>query len=85
MLESNGKITKVNSELGYAFAEVKGAGKVFVSPNTNFSDLSFDDLKVGDLVRLTVENTDRGLHAASIRTQRPGTKTQSTRSPEAMA
>lgn len=65
-MELVGKITKINNDLEYAFAEIKGSGKVFISPNTNYQGIKFSDLKVNDLVQISIEETDRGLHAPKL-------------------
>jgi hypothetical protein len=82
-LELVGKITKINNDLEYAFAEVKGTGKVFISPNTKYQGIKFTELKIDDLVRISVEETDRGLHAAALALKDQPTKKATKRPPEA--
>lgn len=82
-MELIGKITKINNDLEYAFAEVKGTGKVFISPNTNYQGIKFTELKIDDFVRISVEETGRGLHAAKLSLKDQPVAKAAKRSPEA--
>ena len=73
-MQVSGKIVIiVNDELGfggrmqYGFVKVKGMEDVFFNNTTSsFLNTSFKDLKIGDRVRITVKQTDRGPFAENL-------------------
>jgi cold shock CspA family protein len=65
-VSNTGKITKINSELGYGFVQVAKIGDVFFSSETRFSGTTFESLKVHDSVQLSVIETERGPFAESL-------------------
>lgn len=65
-MANTGKITKINSELGYGFVQVAKIGDVFFSSETRFSGTNFASLKVHDSVQLSVIETERGPFAESM-------------------
>ena len=81
-LKTIGKIIKINNELEYAFAFVEGIGKVFISPNTKYSEACFQNLTIGDIVQLSIEDTERGLHAAQLIPQKSKVESAERRPPE---
>ncbi len=78
LMEVAGKISKINSEVGYGFVQIPKLGNVFFSNQTDFLGASFADMKVDLSVRLSVIETDRGLFAKSLAIEKP-----KRRSPEA--
>lgn len=65
-MQASGRITKINAELGYGFINVSKVGDVFFSPKTRFEGTDFEALKVNDLVRVSVTETERGPFAQSL-------------------
>lgn len=65
-MEVSGEIIKKNEELSYGFVSVKGYEDVFFSPDTEYSSVTFESLKVGDKVKVHIKETDRGLFATSL-------------------
>ena len=74
-----GKISKINSELGYGFIQVAKLGDIFFSTETLFEGTVFSSLKINDNVRISVKETDRGLFAQAL------SPTQSERQPSVPA
>ena len=79
----SGKITKINSELGYGFIQVPKLGDVFFSTETRFGDASFANLKIDQAVRISVTKTERGQFASTLEIHQP-TRSRTT-PPEATA
>lgn len=50
----------------YGFVKVKGMEDVFFNILSSFQNISFEDLKIGDKVRISVKQTDRGPFAESL-------------------
>lgn len=80
MLVSGKVVIIVNDELDfggrmqYGFVKVKDMENVFFNNTiSSFLNTSFEDLKIGDRVRIAVKQTDRGLFAESLTlsTRRP--------------
>jgi cold shock CspA family protein len=65
-LEVIGQIIKKNNDLGYGFVAVKGSDDIFFSPKTEFIATTFEQLNVGDKVKVIVLETDRGLFASKL-------------------
>ncbi len=65
-MEITGTITKLNTELNYGFINVPKLGDVFFSEETQFSNLTFNALKVDQRVQVDIATTERGLFAKSI-------------------
>lgn len=65
-MDLKGKISKINSELGYGFVTVKGLGEIFFSEDTSFKNAEFKDLKIGQLVTIIATETPRGMFASSF-------------------
>jgi cold shock CspA family protein len=65
-MNTSGRVTKINTELGYGFINVPKVGDVFFSAKTAFDGTAFESLKVNDLVRLSVTETERGLFAQTL-------------------
>lgn len=57
---------KQGKRIQYGFVKVKGMEDVFFNTLTSFQDVFFEDLKIGDRVRITVKQTDRGPLAESL-------------------
>lgn len=73
MLVSGKIIIIVNDDLAfggkmqYGFVKVKGMDDdVFFNTLSSFQDTSFEDLKIGDRVRISIKQTDRGPFAESL-------------------
>jgi cold shock CspA family protein len=79
-VKARGKISKINSELGYGFVQCGKAGEVFFSAQTSYSGTAFDSLKVDDQVQVQITETERGLFAEKLELDRP---LQRSRTPEA--
>ena len=58
--------SKQGNRIQYGFVKIKGMENVFFNTLTSFQDVIFEDLKVGDRVRITVKQTDRGPFAESL-------------------
>ena len=58
--------SKQGNRIQYGFVKVKGMKDVFFNTLTSFQDVVFEDLKIGDRVRITVKQTDRGPFAESL-------------------
>jgi len=65
-MELLGKITKKNDDLSYGFVSVPKLGDIFFSKDTSFSNTSFDDITIGQKVKITAVETSRGLFATSF-------------------
>ena len=66
-MSHTGTISKLNTELNYGFIKIKNLGDVFFSEESIFSQkTSFSDLSVGQLVRIEIISTERGLFAKTI-------------------
>lgn len=65
-MELIGKITSKNTDLKYGFVNVPKLGDIFFSKDTKFSNINFDDLKVGQKVQITAAETPRGLFATNF-------------------
>ncbi|MDE0119570.1 MAG: cold shock domain-containing protein [Bdellovibrionales bacterium] len=73
MLVSEKVIIIVNDDLAfggkmqYGFVKVKGMNDdIFFNTLSSFQNTSFEDLKIGDRVRISVKQTDRGPFAESL-------------------
>ena len=73
MLVSGKIVIIVNDELEfggkmqYGFVKVKGMeDDVFFNTLSSFQNTSFEDLKIGDKVRISIKQTDRGPFAESL-------------------
>lgn len=54
-------------KMQYGFVKVKGMKSVFFNSTISvFLNTSFEDLKIGDRVRITVKQTDRGPFAENL-------------------
>ncbi len=67
--------------LQYGFVKVKGMEDVFFNALSSFSNTSFEDLRVGDRVTITVKKTSRGLYAKSLTLSLRRSKKQKTTQP----
>lgn len=65
-MELVGKITKKNDDLNYGFVNVPKLGDIFFSKDTTFSNTSFEELNVGQKVKILATETPRGLFATSF-------------------
>lgn len=65
-MELVGKITKKNDDLSYGFVNVPKLGDIFFSKDTSFANTTFEDINVGQKVKITAVETPRGLFAASF-------------------
>lgn len=65
-MEVLGQIIKKNNDLGYGFIAIKGSEDVFFSPKTEFLSTTFESLKIGDKVKVSLIETERGLFAESL-------------------
>jgi cold shock CspA family protein len=65
-MELMGKITKKNDDLSYGFVNVPKLGDIFFSKDTSFSNTSFEDIIIGQKVKITAVETPRGLFAADF-------------------
>lgn len=65
-MKISGKISKLNSELGYGFVKCSSVGEVFFSTESELKGTSFDLLKINDSVSIIAIETDRGLFAQSL-------------------
>ena len=54
------------NRIQYGFVKVKGMEDVFFNTLTSFQAVVFEDLKIGDRVRITVKQTDRGSFAENL-------------------
>ena len=70
----SGKITilvddkpESGNKIQYGFVTVKGMKEdVFFNTLSSFQNTSFEDLKIGDRVRISIKQTDRGPFAESL-------------------
>ena len=70
----SGKITilvddkpESGNRIQYGFVQVKGMKEdIFFNTLSSFQNTSFEDLKIGDRVRISVKQTDRGPFAESL-------------------
>ena len=65
-MELIGKITTKNDDLNYGFVNVPKLGDIFFSKDTEFSNINFNDLQVGQKVQITAVETPRGLFATNF-------------------
>lgn len=65
-MELMGKITKKNDDLNYGFVNVPKLGDIFFSKDTSFTNTSFEDIIIGQKVKITAVETPRGLFAANF-------------------
>jgi cold shock CspA family protein len=65
-MELMGKITKKNDDLNYGFVNVPKLGDIFFSKDTAFTNTSFEDILIGQKVKITAVETPRGLFAANF-------------------
>ena len=58
---------KLANRIQYGFVKVKGMEEdVFFNSLTSFQDITFENLKIGDSVRIIVKQTDHGPYAESL-------------------
>ena len=58
---------KLANRVQYGFVKVKGIEEdVFFNSLTFFQDTTFENLKIGDSVRITVKQTNHGPYAESL-------------------
>ena len=69
-MKVQGKVIKINAELGYGFVLCGKSQEVFFSAQTGFHGTSFDALKVNDVVAVEVTETDRGPFAKELEAAR---------------
>ena len=74
-MKVRGKISKINTELGYGFVVCAKDTEVFFSTETSFSATSFDHLKVNDLVQVEIIDTERGPFAKALQKDLPKQRT----------
>lgn len=77
----SGKITilvddkpESGNRIQYGFVQVKGMKEdVFFNIFSSFQNTSFEDLKIGDRVRISVKQTDRGpfVESLTVSSRRP--------------
>lgn len=65
-MKMKGKVSKINTELGYGFVAVKGLEEVFFSEETLFINARLEDFKVGQCATITIVETPRGLFASDF-------------------
>lgn len=65
-MELMGKITKKNDDLSYGFVNVPKLGDIFFSKDTSFTNTSFEDIIIGQKVKIMAVETPRGLFAANF-------------------
>jgi cold shock CspA family protein len=70
-LKIQGKISKINTELGYGFVVCPKNGEVFFSTETSFSGSSFESLRVNDSVQVEIVVTERGQFAQALEKDLP--------------
>ena len=73
MLQVSGKVIIIVDDqpeqahrLQYGFVKVKGMEDVFFNALSSFVNTSFEDLRTGDRVTMTVQQTSRGPYAKSL-------------------
>ena len=54
------------SRIQYGFVKVKGMEDVFFNTLSSFQNTSFEDLKIGDKVRISIKKTDQGPFAENL-------------------
>ena len=65
-MSASGTIFKINNDLEYGFIKIESMDNVFFSIKSELSSVAFQDLKVGDKVRISIEKTSRGLFAKTL-------------------
>lgn len=67
-MKVKGKITDlVHNDFNSGMVTIPRLGKVFFSPpDTTFSNIKFEELKIGDNVAVEYQETSRGLFASSL-------------------
>ncbi len=81
-MQVSGRVTKINTELGYGFINVPKVGDVFFSAKTAFDGTAFETLQVNDLVQVLITETERGPFAQTLA---PEVTRRRDRAPEVMA
>lgn len=66
MLEKVGVVRELISGLNSGFIELSGSDQIFFSPATEFSNIDFTDLKIGQKVQFSAIETERGLFASKL-------------------
>ncbi len=75
-MELKGKISKIDTEMGYGFVTIPKHEDVFFSEKTQLSGIAITDLKVNDTVRISVKETERGYFAESLSRELPKPREQ---------
>lgn len=56
----------LGNRIQYGFIKVKGMEDIFFNSLTSFQGIVFEDLKIGDSVRVVVKSTERGPYAENL-------------------
>jgi cold shock CspA family protein len=65
-MELVGRVSKKNDDLSYGFVSVPKLGDIFFSEDTSFSNTTFENINIGQKVKITTVETPRGLFAVNF-------------------